>query len=290
MPATDRRRFLHAIALTGLGGLAGCTGSTAVTERGPGAENTPTVTDHATDRQEDSSLDDWLLSANDAQPVQVRDRRFDDPPTVHLGVSGARAFSPPAIMVTPGTTVTWEWIGKSGEHNVVATDGTFDSGEPVADGGTTFSHTFDAEGTYRYVSEPHADAGMRGVVVVKPVPRSGYPTVDEWLAGVDAYDGSVTDRTGADPVEVTMGAEGNGGHFAVDPLAVKVSTGTTVEWSWSGHGGAHTVTFADADFGIEDPRSEPGVNFTHTFTERGVYRYSCLPHRAIGERGAVIVE
>ncbi|OYR81664.1 halocyanin, partial [Halorubrum ezzemoulense] len=83
---------------------------------------------------------------------------------MYLGVSNTNSFSPPAIKVTPETTVTWEWVGNNAEHNVVATDGTFDSGQPVSEAGETFEYTFDAEGTYKYISESYADVGMQGVV------------------------------------------------------------------------------------------------------------------------------
>lgn len=283
MSFPDRRTFLQTTMSTGLVGIAGWFSSGT-------SRDDQNATNHETSEREGAdTLEHWLATANDPYPPQVRDLRFDERPTVHVGLSNPKAFAPPAIMVTPGTAVTWKWVGEGGEHNVVATDGTFDSGEPVAEGGN-FQHTFENEGTYRYVCEPHAEEGMKGVVVVKSAPRSGYPEVDEWLAGIDAYDGTVTNRTSADLVEITAGAEGNGGHFAFDPLAVKISTDTTVRWSWSGEGGAHTVSFEDAEFGHEEPEYESGIHFEHTFTETGIVRYNCGPHRSIGERGAIIVE
>ncbi|WP_283403154.1 halocyanin domain-containing protein [Halorubrum sp. DM2] len=280
MPSTNRRAFLGASTVVGLGSLVALGNRHTAN-----AESGPTTNEHGTD-----SLENWLATANDPRTPQMRDFRFDDPPTVYLDVSNSKSFSPPAIKVAPGTTVTWEWTGRDDEHNVVATDGTFDSGGPDGGTGTTFEYTFESEGVYRYVSEPQADAGMKGVVVVESAPSSGYPAVDEWLVDTNGYDGSVTDRTGENLVEITTGAEGNGGSFAFDPHAVKVSTETTVRWSWTGEGGAHDVAFEDADIDGATINAEPGVHFEYTFNETGVFRYACGPHREVGHRGAIIVE
>ncbi|MUW14957.1 halocyanin domain-containing protein [Halorubrum sp. CBA1125] len=209
---------------------------------------------------------------------------------MYLNVTGSKSFSPPAIKVEPETTVTWEWTNSNAEHNVVATDGTFDSGTAVSESGTKFKHTFETAGTYRYVSEPQAEAGMKGVVVVEPAPSSEYPAVDEWLVDTNGYDGSITEQMDDELVEITAGAEGNGGDLAFDPHAVKVSAGTTVRWRWTGDGGAHNIAFEDGDIETASISAKSGVNFEHTFNETGVYRYACEPHRAIGQRGAIIVE
>ncbi|MFC5136151.1 MULTISPECIES: halocyanin domain-containing protein [Haloferacaceae] len=279
MPSTNRRAFLGASTVLGLGTLAGFKNLRTADAR----TETSAI-------ENDDSLDDWLATANDPRTPRIRDFRFDDPPTVYLDVSNSKSFSPPAIKVAPDTTVTWEWTGTDREHNVVAADGTFDSGAPDGEAGTTFEYTFETEGTYRYVSEPQAEAGMKGVVVVESAPSSGYPTVDEWLVDTNEYDGSITDRTDEDLVEITTGADGNGGNLAFDPHAVTVSTETTIRWSWTGSGGGHDVAFEDADVGSETIYAEPGVHFEHTFNETGVFRYACRPHRGLGHRGAIVVE
>ncbi|WP_232745109.1 halocyanin domain-containing protein [Halorubrum aethiopicum] len=270
-------------------GLGALVGFDAVRSVNAGAETTGDH--HDADPSADGDpLDDWLATANDPRTPQVRDFRFDDPPTVYLDVADSKSFSPPAVKVEPGTTVTWEWTDADDEHNVVAVDGEFDSGPAESEAGTTFEHTFEDAGTYRYVSEPQADAGMKGVVVAEPAPSSEYPAVDEWLVDTNGYDGTITERTGEDLVEVVTGADGNGGHFAFEPHAVKVSAGTTVRWAWTGEGGGHDVVFEDADVRTESIAVEPGVHFEHTFNEPGVFRYACRPHRALGHRGAIVVE
>jgi len=287
MPSSNRRTFLGASVAVGLGSLVGFNRVQA-----QNSDESPTTreTDDADSLGKWDSLDRWLASANDPQRHQIRDFRYDDPPTVYLGVSNTKSFSPPAIKVTPGTTVTWEWVGDNAEHNVVAADGTFDSGYPISKAGNTFEYKFETEGTYKYVSEPHESAGMKGVVVVATAPSSGYPTVDEWLAGTNEYDGTITDQTGTDLVEISTGAKGNGGNFAFDPHAVKISTGTTVRWKWLGKGGGHNLAFKGHDIGDESIYAKSGIHFEETFTESGIYPYSCEPHHSIGHRGAVIVE
>lgn len=281
MPSPDRRTFLGSSIVGGIGYLAGCTGFSAQA----------TDSESPTPQSDDGdSLDTWLATANDPQTHQIRDFRYDEPPTVYLGVSNTNSFSPPAIKVAPDTTVTWEWVGTDAEYNVVATDETFDSGQPVSEAGTVFEHTFQSEGTHRYTSEPHAEAGMKGVIVVESAPTSEYPAVDEWLAGTGGYDGTIANEMDRDLLEITTGAEGNGGHFAFEPHAVKVSAGTTVRWSWTGNGGAHNIVFEETDISRETIYTEPGVHFEETFTEPGVYRYSCAPHHDLGERGAIVVE
>jgi halocyanin-like protein len=108
---------------------------------------------------------------------------------------------------------------------------------------------------------------------------------DEWLADVPNYDGSVADRTGDDSVTVAVGA-GNGLFF--DPPAVRVTTGTTVVWEWTGQGGQHNVAEETRAFESELATTE-GTTFERTFDEPGVVRYLCVPHQAVGMKGVVEV-
>jgi halocyanin-like protein len=87
--------------------------------------------------------------------------------TVEVGAGDtALAFGPAAVHVDLGATVVWEWTGKGGAHNVVAEDGTFESGDPVGEAGATFRYTFEQAGIYRYYCNPHRAVGMKGAVVV----------------------------------------------------------------------------------------------------------------------------
>lgn len=69
-------------------------------------------------------------------------------------------FEPEAVVVAPGTTVTWTFAGGSVAHNV---EGDGFKSKTVAKG--EFAHRFARPGTYDYVCTLHT--GMTGVVVVE---------------------------------------------------------------------------------------------------------------------------
>ncbi|WP_254273478.1 halocyanin domain-containing protein [Haloarcula marina] len=232
------------------------------------------------------------------------DRRGQDTVEITVGAegnNGAFAFAPAAVMVSPGTEVVWTWTGDGGGHNVVSDgDGPLDSGDPVAESGTTYSHTFENEGIFKYVCEPHLSLGMKGAVVVRPGGGGGgdagqqgppaNPDYGGWFDDVSNYEGETVDRTGQDTVEVTVGAAGNNGAFAFDPPAVRVSPGTEVVWTWNGEGGGHNVV-SDGDGPLDsgDPVAESGTTYSYTFEETGIYKYVCEPHLSLGMKGAVVV-
>jgi halocyanin-like protein len=116
------------------------------------------------------------------------------------------------------------------------------------------------------------------------------PSVDEYLSDVGNYDGTVADTTGQDEAAVDVGAEGNGGGFAFGPPAVRVDTGTTVVWSWTGEGGLHNVLAEDDTFDSGEPVSGSDATFEYTFSEAGTYLYFCEPHKSLGMKGAIVVE
>lgn len=130
-----------------------------------------------------------------------------------------------------------------------------------------------------------------------------YPVVGEWLTGTevggadDTYDGTIVDRRGRDVVNVDVGAEGNQGYYAFGPSAVAVSTGTTVEWVWTGRGEFHNVEAdpedqvgeSDYTFSSGEPVAEEGTTYSRDFGDAGVALYHCEPHLSLGMKGAVVV-
>lgn len=111
----------------------------------------------------------WEGTTTDATAV--------DDPSVTVGAagnSGNLAYAPAALLVEPGTTVTWEWNGEGGAHNVEhdaeadddASEQLFRSGGPVDSEEETFEFTFEEEGVYPYFCLPHKSLEMKGVVVV----------------------------------------------------------------------------------------------------------------------------
>ena len=114
-------------------------------------------------------------------------------------------------------------------------------------------------------------------------------SVSSYLSDTSNFDGSVTDATDQDSVTVDVGASGNNGNFAYAPAAIEISTGTTVQWEWTGKGAAHNVVAEDETFNSGSSASGTGVKFEYTFEETGVYNYYCTPHKALGMKGSVIV-
>jgi len=149
MNTATRRQLLSGIGATAVVGVAGCTSQGAET-----AESGP--------------YDGVLRRANNVDAESVTDRTDAESVTVAVGVGEQGfAFDPAAVQVSPGTTVTWEWTGKGGGHNVVADaeDPAFVS-ELRAEAGYTFEHTFTDPGVYTYYCSPHRGYGMIGVVEV----------------------------------------------------------------------------------------------------------------------------
>ncbi|MFD1645182.1 halocyanin domain-containing protein [Haloarchaeobius litoreus] len=109
-----------------------------------------------------------------------------------------------------------------------------------------------------------------------------------WFDNVGNFDG-VADHTGESEVTVTVGAQGNGGGFAFDPAAIRVDTGTTVVWEWTGDGGSHNVV-ADGGSFESDLVGSSGHTFEQTFDSSGTVKYFCSPHEQMGMKGAVVVE
>jgi len=110
---------------------------------------------------------------------------------------------------------------------------------------------------------------------------------DGWMENAGNYDG-VVDETGSDEVTVAVGADGDRGAYAFDPAAVRVSSGTTVVWKWTGQGSQHNVVAEGGGFESEYA-AEEGFTFEHTFSESGTYTYVCTPHRTLGMKGVVVV-
>ena len=132
-------------------------------------------------------------------------------------------------------------------------------------------------------------AGCGGSGGASETPDSPQAAVDRYLNETDNYDGTIQDETGTGSVTVDVGAEGNGGNFAYAPPAVRIDTGTTVTWVWTGDGNAHNVVEENGEFQSQQA-VEAGYEFEHTFGESGTYLYYCTPHLGFNMRGAVVVE
>jgi len=115
------------------------------------------------------------------------------------------------------------------------------------------------------------------------------PSVDEFLADTDNYD-SIVDKTGSDAVTVDVGVEANGAYYGFGPAAIRIDSGTTVTWEWTGQGSTHNVVARHgADFASEQ-KSQEGATYEQTFDEPSSVLYVCVPHEGTDMKGAVVVE
>lgn len=147
--------------------------------------------------------------------------------------------------------------------------------------------------TRRGLLKTGASVGTAGAVAAA---ASGSASAQEYgghLDDVDNYNGETADATGMEEVTVLVGAGNTGLRF--DPPAVLVDPGTTINWEWTGAGGAHNVHH-DVDeservFRSGEAVATEGVEYSFTFEDAhaGSHPYVCQPHRANGMKGVVVV-
>jgi len=114
--------------------------------------------------------------------------------------------------------------------------------------------------------------------------------VDSYLSEATNYDGTIADETGSDTVTVEVGVGEN--NWGYGPAAVRIDSGTTVKFEWTGEGGAHNVKAAeDSDFDLDSGSTEDtsGVAYEFPFEETGLATYYCVPHQSAGMLGAIEV-
>ncbi|WP_058366334.1 halocyanin domain-containing protein [Haloparvum sedimenti] len=172
----DRRRFVQVTAGAATATLlAGCSGggdggSGGGGEGGSGTEEGGSGGDGNGGGSGDEYLSEepdyggWFDGVDNYEATL--DRTDADEVTVEVGAEDGLKFAPPAVAVSTGTTVVWEWTGQGGDHNVSEEDGTFES-ELSGEEGHTFEYTFEESGTFRYVCTPHESVGMKGAIHVE---------------------------------------------------------------------------------------------------------------------------
>ena len=114
--------------------------------------------------------------------------------------------------------------------------------------------------------------------------------IDEYLSDARMYEGTIMDLTGEDEVTVEVGVGDVG--YAFSPAAIRIDSGTTVVWEWTGEGGAHNVESveeSESDFSSGDAVAEEGTTFEQSFDNAGIQLYQCTPHQANGMLGAIEV-
>jgi halocyanin-like protein len=153
--------------------------------------------------------------------------------TVEVGTEGNNgnfAYSPPAVLVDPGTTVVFEWTGEGGQHNVVEDGGGYES-ELFQEAGVHYAVQFEGEGISKYLCSPHRSLGMKGAVAVGSgegqatgtavEPPSGQGSTGNATTG-NATTGNATTGNVTGNATQGEGADGGGGGagLAGDPLVL----------------------------------------------------------------------
>ena len=114
--------------------------------------------------------------------------------------------------------------------------------------------------------------------------------VENHLSDAKNYEGSLEDRTGENDVTIDVGAGPNG--YAFDPAAVRISSGTTVIWEWTGKGGAHNVASvegSETEFDSGESVEGEDNEYRQSFDSAGSQLYICEPHKAQRMKGAIEV-
>ncbi|PSQ20269.1 halocyanin domain-containing protein [Halobacteriales archaeon QS_9_67_17] len=163
---TSRRRFLAAVTTVGASvALAGCSDGDGSGESdvngGDYSAAEQRVVEYLTSDSETENFDGSFADETGADEVVIE---------VGAPGNGANyAYAPPAVTVSTGTTVSWEWTGDGGSHNVVSADGSdfeLSSGNPQEQQ-EPFTRTFEERGVAVYYCSPHRTLGMKGGLVVE---------------------------------------------------------------------------------------------------------------------------
>jgi halocyanin-like protein len=150
------------------------------------------------------------------------DRTGQDSVTVEVGAEGnggPYAFSPAAVRVDPGTTVTFDWV--SNTHNILIEEqpsgADWGGVSAIENTGYSHEHTFETEGIYKYYCQPHLALGMKGAIVVGGGGGGG--------GGGEAGGGGGGEAGGGDGTPAGGGEAGGGGGSPTLSLMFRVVGG-----------------------------------------------------------------
>lgn len=114
---------------------------------------------------DEDTLSDWMADAPNYDGTVI-DMTREETVTIAVGSNDGFTYDPPAVRISPETTVVWEWTGEGGSHDVANEDGVFQSDLQDADG-ATFEHQFGESRFFPYKCTPHVSMGMKGAVIVE---------------------------------------------------------------------------------------------------------------------------
>ncbi len=147
--------------------IRGAGGATAAAGVAAGASGTAAGQDD--EENGGDEVPDWPSGA-EGNLGTYEDARGRDEVTVMVGADDdGLAFDPTLLWVDPGTTITWEWTGQGGGHNVETVEGPADlQSEIVDEEGFTYTYETgeDDEGITHYLCAPHDAVGMHAGLAV----------------------------------------------------------------------------------------------------------------------------
>jgi len=171
-PDTSRRRFSRLCVVFGTSVTLGCVG---------GREDDPEETGDHKEIEEDGEKEpenddspEEVLETDDASEAEEEEseaeEKHDEPSTtVVVGYDEEPVFEPKVVEIDPGDSVEFVW--EDDDHTLTVETQPEEAsweGVPKAErSGYTYTHSFDVEGYYQYVSETRS--GMRGDVIVGDV-------------------------------------------------------------------------------------------------------------------------
>ncbi|MDX1448905.1 MAG: plastocyanin/azurin family copper-binding protein, partial [Acidimicrobiia bacterium] len=167
-------------------------------------------------------------------------------------------FEPADVSVTTGTTVifkndeVFDYTVIRGAHQIVADDGSFDTGVIPAGGAWSMEVLEPTSTTFTCVIHP---ALMTGSLEV-----TGEPIVPDDLTKT---------------VKIVEPDPNDSNSWTFKPADIEIAAGTTVTWRNEG-AIVHTVTAEDGTF--DSGNLAPGESFTFTFDDEIALNYFCEPH------------
>jgi plastocyanin len=179
------------------------------------------------------------------------------------GLSSTMPLHPSILYLHKGDTV--KWINNDNVNHSI-TSLLFNSGillpKASGHGPSTFSYTFNQDGTVAYVDSLHPFLG--GVIYVD-VPTTQRELISTTMPFINVK------------VEMPQNAayKNNYGAFFV-PASIQVPVGTKVTWSNKDYV-AHTATSADGST-FDTKTILPGTSLTLTLQHKGIFPYYCKIH------------
>ena len=166
------------VLLGGGGGVAGGQNEEGEDEGGEEAEGE----DEAGEEEEDGDADE---EANGDENGDDAETEAEDEPEPNGGTETILVddnfYDPDSLTIQPGTTVVWEWVGEV-DHNINPEDQPDEADwEGHLELQTTGEHefTFEVEGEYNYICDPHVGVGMVGDITVDADAAAGGEEIAE---------------------------------------------------------------------------------------------------------------